>query len=309
MQDFAAAAMMRLIERGMRRQGLLAGQDEDERVSRLDGKAHVPLVEKRQLADSLFRQFGPLVLLRMGEAIDDAADEPILMTALARARDPVDLVARWQRLERFSHSRHRTRVLAQAERAMTLRHIALSGYPNPRPAEDLLVFGLLTALLDRYAAVDLKARPVGEHKWCFHGGSWRAEPARVDTATWQYSWRSVGANAINEHPIHSDEGWSVAATRLLEHDPGREWTIARLATDMHVSIRTLQRRFRAEKTSFSALLTTVRLSAGARLLLQPDLALAEIGYACGFADQAHFTRDFKKQVGTTPGRFRSDFRD
>ncbi len=33
------------------------------------------------------------------------------------------------------------------------------------------------------------------------------------------------------------------------------------------------------------------------------LTLTEIGAACGFFDQAHFTKSFKRVVGTTPTAF------
>ena len=37
---------------------------------------------------------------------------------------------------------------------------------------------------------------------------------------------------------------------------------------------------------------------------EPRLSLAEVGYALGFASQAHFTVMFRKLVGTTPGAYR-----
>jgi AraC-like DNA-binding protein len=40
------------------------------------------------------------------------------------------------------------------------------------------------------------------------------------------------------------------------------------------------------------------------LLLNSPLALAQIAYDCGFADQSHFTRVFTAAVGTTPGAWR-----
>ncbi|MBI5917068.1 MAG: helix-turn-helix domain-containing protein [Bacteroidetes bacterium] len=33
--------------------------------------------------------------------------------------------------------------------------------------------------------------------------------------------------------------------------------------------------------------------------------VSEIGYALGFTEATHFTNFFKKQVGTSPGRFRN----
>jgi transcriptional regulator GlxA family with amidase domain len=34
------------------------------------------------------------------------------------------------------------------------------------------------------------------------------------------------------------------------------------------------------------------------------VAVAEIAFACGFADQSHFTRTFAKQLGAPPAHWR-----
>jgi len=101
MNDFAAAAMLRLIGLGLKRQGI-AWPAPAPAAAR---GAHVPLGDKRRLLDALLQQHGAEALLRIGEGVRDASDEPALV-ALTLARDPADLVARWQRLERFIHSRH-----------------------------------------------------------------------------------------------------------------------------------------------------------------------------------------------------------
>jgi AraC-like DNA-binding protein len=41
----------------------------------------------------------------------------------------------------------------------------------------------------------------------------------------------------------------------------------------------------------------------ARAMLTAGQSIAEVAAACGFADQPHFTRTFKRAVGVTPGRF------
>lgn len=47
-----------------------------------------------------------------------------------------------------------------------------------------------------------------------------------------------------------------------------------------------------------------RLTRACELLTIGPLPLSEVAAACGFCDQAHLTRVFKKQLGTTPGAYR-----
>jgi AraC family transcriptional regulator len=47
-----------------------------------------------------------------------------------------------------------------------------------------------------------------------------------------------------------------------------------------------------------------RVEQARRMLSAPDHGLADIALCCGFSDQAHFTRIFKRLTGTTPLAFR-----
>ncbi|MFM0226975.1 helix-turn-helix domain-containing protein [Paraburkholderia dipogonis] len=51
-------------------------------------------------------------------------------------------------------------------------------------------------------------------------------------------------------------------------------------------------------------LRAYRIERAKELLRRSALSLAEIGAACGFADQSHFTRTFSAATGTTPGDWR-----
>ncbi|MDE3132633.1 MAG: AraC family transcriptional regulator [Acidobacteriota bacterium] len=65
----------------------------------------------------------------------------------------------------------------------------------------------------------------------------------------------------------------------------------------------LVRRFR-ERTGLTphAFQTNLRIER-ARALLRAGGAIAEVAATCGFADQPHLTRTFRRAVGVTPGRF------
>jgi AraC family transcriptional regulator len=49
----------------------------------------------------------------------------------------------------------------------------------------------------------------------------------------------------------------------------------------------------------------LRIRAACEKMLRPDIALADIGLATGFADQSHFTRSFRRVTGMSPARFRT----
>ncbi|MNG37101.1 HTH-type transcriptional activator RhaR [compost metagenome] len=47
--------------------------------------------------------------------------------------------------------------------------------------------------------------------------------------------------------------------------------------------------------------------AHAQRLLRAGVGIADAAIACGFFDQSHLNRAFKKVVGLTPGSFRSGY--
>jgi len=300
MDDFAASAMMRLIDAGLARQGL------GPPAGSAPATAHVPLAAKRGRAEDLLERFGPTALLRIAEALDDAWEEPTLV-ALSLARDPADLVGRWQRLERFVHSRHRTRILDQDDRRMVLQHVALAPHPPPRRAEDLLVFGLLAALFRRLGVAGLRLRLPHDSDWRYARGRWREAAWPADLSTWEFAWSSFAAAADAVAPPDPGDDPVAAARGRLAADPGRRWTVRLLADELHASARSLQRRLNAQGTSFTQVLTDTRLSVAARMLTGSAGSVAEIGYRCGFADQAHFTRAFRRHTGITPSRYKAQF--
>ena len=305
MDDFASAAMLRLIRLGLARQGLPLPA-----ATGLPGRgAHVPLAHKRQLLEGLLSRHGPLALLRIGEAIADAPDEPALV-ALALATSPPDLLARWQRLERFVHARHRVLVQPDGAGSLRLQHVSLAAQAPPTPAEDLLVLGLLVALARLIGTQGLQVR-AGDATtlWQWQAGRWQARaaplPDSAPLAGWHWQWQPLAhATAPPQQP---GADWTGSARRLLEGDPARSWTVAALAAGLGCSPRTLQRQLARQGQRFSHLLMDVRLAASARLLATTAQPAAAIGYHCGFADQAHFGRAFKHHSAMTPAQYRSAF--
>jgi AraC family transcriptional regulator len=49
----------------------------------------------------------------------------------------------------------------------------------------------------------------------------------------------------------------------------------------------------------------LRVRAACEQILEPEISIAEVSLALGFADQSHFTRAFRRVTGMTPAAFRS----
>lgn len=68
--------------------------------------------------------------------------------------------------------------------------------------------------------------------------------------------------------------------------------------------RTLNRRLRAEGTTFQHVLDEVRFEVARQLLGNSDIALDDVAATLGYAGISPFMRTFRRWSGTTPGRWR-----
>jgi transcriptional regulator GlxA family with amidase domain len=86
-------------------------------------------------------------------------------------------------------------------------------------------------------------------------------------------------------------------------------SIAALAVQFGMSVRTLNRRFKnALGKAPLDYLQTLRLNNIRDLLQTTNLTLAEIASQCGYQDVAHLTKLFRRHFNTTPGVYRDTVR-
>ncbi|UBM23265.1 AraC family transcriptional regulator [Pseudomonas sp. p1(2021b)] len=91
----------------------------------------------------------------------------------------------------------------------------------------------------------------------------------------------------------------------IEAQGSAEMSLGQLAAQAGLGRYQLIRTLRAATgLTPHAYLLNARVNRARRLLSQ-GMALAEVAYELGFADQAHFQRVFKAHAGVTPGRYRS----
>lgn len=83
-----------------------------------------------------------------------------------------------------------------------------------------------------------------------------------------------------------------------------EPTIETIASTMHMSARTLQRRLREKDLCFREVLQRTRLAFSRQYLQDLHLNLQEIAYLLGYSEQSAFNRAFKHWTGMTPQSYR-----
>ena len=115
---------------------------------------------------------------------------------------------------------------------------------------------------------------------------------------------NLAQKALNR-VIKSDIGMQVKLL-VSENLPTGEIDEERIADKLGMSIRSLQRKLNAEDLSFSAIVNQVRHDLAIHYIEQKHISINEISYLLGYAEQASFTRAFKKWTGKSPTTFRKE---
>ena len=86
---------------------------------------------------------------------------------------------------------------------------------------------------------------------------------------------------------------------------GGDSSLEAVARELGTSARSLQRHLNDLGYSYQSLADEVRAATARLYLDQPDIAVSEVAYLLGFADQSTFHRAFKRWTGRTPAQSRA----
>ncbi len=264
----------------------------------------VPFATKRGFLVDLLEAHGAKAILNIPDALDRLEPEPALQ-ALQLASDPIDLMKRWGRLELFTHSRHRVDWTSPAQGHILLEHTSLKQGEVPTHAEGLLVFALIIKLTEQLAD-NVVAGPIGQPVWR-EGGAWTDQTEQGYALAWQMRYRTREDKLGPETNRSTSRDIVNEIRELIGRDFNRRWRIEQLARHFGTSRRNFQRTLQNSGTHFSALVDSARVARAAQHLTESTSSIAEIGFICGFADQPHFTRSFRRSTGLTPAIWRQSF--
>ncbi len=100
---------------------------------------------------------------------------------------------------------------------------------------------------------------------------------------------------------------TLARQFLLKLEEGQPLnvSVSEIAHSLHISERQLVETLRREVGKSPRMLIEERLALEVkRLLVDPSLTIAEVGYALGFENASHFSRFFRRHAGLSPREFR-----
>jgi AraC family transcriptional regulator len=102
-------------------------------------------------------------------------------------------------------------------------------------------------------------------------------------------------------------GWMDRIVELLREEFRENHSLDHLAAEAGVDPIRLSKAFRrSHGRTIGEFVQELRVRAACARLLDRDAPLADVAIECGFSDQSHLTRIFKRVTGTTPGAFRQN---
>lgn len=87
--------------------------------------------------------------------------------------------------------------------------------------------------------------------------------------------------------------------------PARHWTVDGMAERLHLSSPYFQEIYKSTfGASCIADVIAARISQAKNLLSNSELSINEIAYRCGYNNGVHFSRQFRREAGTSPSDWR-----
>jgi len=261
-------------------------------------QATTSAVAKRDLLGIAYDRGGAGPLLRVGQYLTDVKATPVVQV-LATASEPAVFAEKWMRLERYHHATNRTDVKVDGSALVCTR---FGTDTSPTPAENALIAGLVFAFCGLAGGKNLILGIDGRDQEAASLGS--VSRLRDGGSGFSIRWERWPDALTGRPATDDDRDIRYRLSSLFLTDPGRGWRVTDAAPMLAKSVRGLQRELGQTGTSFSSVLRGARVDEAARLLREGTTPLAEVGYCCGYADQPHFQRDFRRVLNMTPREYR-----
>lgn len=274
--------------------------------------------DRTTLVESLLSKYGPQRFLTYCEKFPSHAPISPKFFLLYNSASPGSLVKKVSFHAPLFHPTRRLEVVEEGNSYFIVEDVYFAGHP-PVPADDMFVCSILKGVLREYGCCDIEVEWEAVRSIELYNilTSIGIQPLAIEKFTrWRYRWRrferSYHIEGMDDFCLEKLNGTKENATdslifhlqRLLEEDLARRPPIEKLAAELNMSTRTLQRKLKSQGTSYAKLYNELRIKAAEKLLLTSSMTLSEISLFSGFNDNAHLCREFNKKHRLTPSRFR-----
>ncbi|MGH9662917.1 MAG: AraC family transcriptional regulator [Bryobacteraceae bacterium] len=117
---------------------------------------------------------------------------------------------------------------------------------------------------------------------------------------------AAAARCLDGGPVMEAPRWLRKAREILDARFLAGVSLTELAAEAGVHAVHLSREFRKRfQCSVGEYMRKRRVEHACQLIANSEKTLSEIAMICGFADQSHFSKTFKRETGLTPAHFRT----
>ena len=116
---------------------------------------------------------------------------------------------------------------------------------------------------------------------------------------------------LSEYNIYGENiGIATKIKNVIHANPEKFFTNKELATKMNVSVKTAETKFKSvhNKTIHQYILDFKIREAISYMDLFEDISIKEVAYNLGFYDEYHFSKQFKKIMGISPGLYKKQMK-
>ena len=119
---------------------------------------------------------------------------------------------------------------------------------------------------------------------------------------------SIGDDSRKEKPANHRQCLE-RVVDYISRNLGRTIKLSQVAREAGMSISCFTRMFKGDmEETFTAYVNNLRIAKSLKMLEKNNLSMSEIAFECGFTNQYHFTRTFKKITRISPSGYRKCMR-
>ncbi len=112
-------------------------------------------------------------------------------------------------------------------------------------------------------------------------------------------------HSLSQETYYAHDYELLALRRRISANPEQDWNVEKMAKQLHMSVGYLQTIYKRKfQVSCMEDVISCRLQKAKDYLIYTTQSISEIAEFCGYRNTEHFCRQFRKNIGISPGKYR-----